>query len=501
MKVFLSVLLIIAAGSAVYANSVGGKFLWDDELLVSGNPAIKSWSNAPDILKGRQTGARGTVIFMYRPVQFLSYMADHSLWGLDARGYHVTGIMIHILVALSIYRFAYIISKNLLTAFLAGLLFAVNPLNTEAVSYISGRADPLSALFIFLGVILYVRSEEAGKKGYYYLMLLCWVSAVLSRESSLIFPLLLLAYHVSFGKKADWRYLSPLFIGVLLYAVIIPNGRNIYMGCPTSIAERLPGFFASITSYMRLLLAPAGLHMEYGNRLFAWSDPAVIFGIAVSVSLTAFALARRGASGGRDGIFCFSVLWFFAALLPYSNILPMNAYMAEHWLYLPLFGFVLIAAKWFSAMITGRFRRLSIAAVTCVVLAFSAITVAQNRYWEDPTRFYETTIRYSPGSHRLYYNLGIQYRNSSRLRDAIDCYGKAIGLSPDNPSYYNNRANAYAQEGEFEKAISDYTKAIELDPAHINAYLNRATAYRESNQPEKAAKDLEKAESLSRPKK
>ncbi|MFA5315847.1 MAG: tetratricopeptide repeat protein [Dehalococcoidales bacterium] len=497
MKVFLSVLLIIAAGFAIYANSIGGKFLWDDELLVSGNPVIREWSGAADIFQGKPTGFQGMVLYMYRPLQFISYMADYSLWGLDARGYHVTGIIIHILVALSIYRLAYLISKNPLLAFLAGLLFVVNPINTEAVSYISGRADPLSALFIFLGMIFYVRSEEAGRKGYYFLMLLCWALAVLSRESSLVFPLLLLAYHVSFGKKADWRYLLPLFLGILLYAIVIPNGRNIYMSCPTSIAERLPGFFASITSYMRLLLAPIGLHMEYGNRLFAWSDPAVISGIAVSASLTAFALARRGAHG-RDGIFCFSVLWFFAALLPYSNVLPMNAYMAEHWLYLPLFGFVLMAAKLFSAMIGGRFRRLSVAAVTCIILAFSAMTVAQNRYWEDPIRFYETTIRYSPGSHRLYYNLGIQYKNSSRLRDAIDCYGKAISLSPDIPSYYNNRANAYAQEGEFDKAISDYTKAIELDPAHINAYLNRATAYQQSNQPEKAARDLEKADSLIR---
>jgi len=491
-------LLIAAAGLAVYANSAGGRFLWDDELLVSGNPVIKEWSNAPGVFLGRQTGPQGAQLYMYRPLQFISYMADHYLWGLDARGYHLTGIAIHILAALSICWFAYLISKNLLLASITGLLFVVSPLNTEAVSYISGRADPLSALFIFLGMIFYVKSEEEGGKRYYYIMLLCWVAAVLSRESGLVFPLLLLAYHVSFRKRPDWRRLSPLFLAVLLYAVIVPNGRNVYLGCATSIAERLPGFFASITSYIRLLLAPVGLHMEYGNRLFAWSDPAVISGIAMTVLLITLAFARRNARAG-DGIFCFSVLWFFTALLPYSNILPMNAYMAEHWLYVPSFGFFLIAAKWSSGLMEGRFRRLSAAAVIFVVLAYSAMTVAQNRYWSDPIRFYETTLRYAPGSSRLHYNLGIQYKISSRLRDAIGCYSKAIELDPGNPSYYNNRANAYAQEGEFMKAISDYTKAIELDPRHVNAYLNRARAYRESGQPDKAAKDLEKADSLIHP--
>jgi hypothetical protein len=482
MKVIAIVLLIVASGLAVYGNSVEGKFLWDDELLVSGNPAIRDWSNAPDIFRGRSPEPQGIVLYMYRPLQFLSYMADYSLWGLDARGYHLTGMIIHILVALCIFRFVRLISKDLLLASLAGLLFVVNPLHTEAVSYISGRADPLSALFMFLGIIFYVRSQEAGKKGYYYLMLLCWVSAVLSRESSLVMPLILLAYHVSFGKKVDWRYLLPLFLGVFMYAIMVPNGRNIILGCPTTVAERLPGFFASITSYVRLLFAPVGLHMEYGNRLFTWSDPAVILGIAISVLLPALAFMRRNACG-KDGIFCFSVLWFFAALLPYSNILPMNAYMAEHWLYLPSFGFFLIAAGWFCVLLRGKLRRLAAAAVICVVLAYSAMTVAQNRYWNDPVSFYETTLRYSPGSHRLYYNLGIQYRISSRLRDAIDCYDKAIELSPDNPSYYNNRANAYAQKGELEKAISDYTRAIELDPNHINARLNRS----------KAIEDLEKS--------
>jgi len=498
LKAFLSALLIASAGIAVYANSAGGKFLWDDDLLVRGNPVIKEWSNAPEVLLGRQTAPQGAQLYIYRPLQFISYMADHSLWGLDARGYHLTNVAIHILTALCICWFAYLISNNLLLASITGLLFVVNPLNTEAVSYISGRADPLSALFIFLGMIFYVRSEEAGKRRYFYLALLCWIASVLSRESGLVFPLLLLVYHISFGKKLDWRYLSPLFLAVLLYAAIAPNARNIYLGCPTSIAERLPGFFASITGYAKLLLAPVGLHMEYGNRLFAWSDPAVMLGAAITVSLIALAFARRNSRAGGS-VFCFSVLWFFAALLPYSGILPMNAYMAEHWLYVPAFGFFLIAAKWFSALMAGRFRRVAAAAVMILLLAYSAMTVAQNRYWSDPIRFYETTLRYAPESHRLYYNLGIQYRISSRLRDAIDCYSKAIELDPDNPSYYNNRANAYAQEGEFGKAISDYTKAIDLDPRHVNAYLNRASAYRESGQPEKAAKDLEKAESLTHP--
>ncbi len=491
-------MLIAAAGIAVYANSAGGKFLWDDELLVSGNPVIREWSNAPGVFLGRQTAPQDAQPYIYRPLQFISYMADHSVWGLDSRGYHLTNIAIHILAALCACWFAYLISNNLLLASITGLLFVVNPLNTEAVSYISGRADPLSALFIFLGMAFYVRSEEAGKKRYYYLVLLCWIASVLSRESGLIFPLLLLVYHVSFRKKPDWRYLSPLFAAVLLYAAIVPNARNIYSACTASIAERLPGFFASITGYMKLLLAPVGLHMEYGNRLFAWSDPAAMLGIAITVSLIALAFARRNARAD-DGIFCFSVLWFFAALLPYSGIIPMNAYMAEHWLYVPAFGFFLVAAKWFSALMAGRFRRIAAPAAICVVLAYSALTVAQNRYWSDPIRFYETTLRYAPESHRLYYNLGIQYKVSSRVRDAISCYSKAIELDPDNPSYYNNRANAFAQQGEFGKAISDYTKAIDLDPRHVNAYLNRARAYQESGRPDMAAKDLEKAEALIHP--
>ena len=88
---------------------------------------------------------------------------------------------------------------------------------------------------------------------------------------------------------------------------------------------------------MRLMVLPFNLHMEYVARLFAFSDPKVIGGIILLISLLIYAIKARN----KNALMSFSILWFFIAIFPVSNLYPINAYMAEHWLYIPSIGFFL----------------------------------------------------------------------------------------------------------------------------------------------------------------
>jgi len=154
MHIFFSVLLIIILGFAIYGNSLYGQFIWDDKYLIEKNITITNWSNLPRIFTEDIVSGAGRRSQSYRPFQMLTYMIDFSLWKSDVRGYHLTNVLLHILVALGIYGLIITIFKDNLLSLLTGIFFVVHPIHTEAVTYVSGRADSL-AFFVY-GALLYL---------------------------------------------------------------------------------------------------------------------------------------------------------------------------------------------------------------------------------------------------------------------------------------------------------------------------------------------------------
>jgi len=199
--IFFSVFLIIILGFVVYGNSFHNDFFWDDKALIEDNRYVKDWSSISQTFT-QDIGAGGDKKWnFYRPLQMVTYMGDYSLWKLNAKGYHLTNIVLHIFVALCIYWLMNVIFNNNFLSSLTGMLFIVHPVHTEAVTYIAGRADSLALLFMLLCFIFYIKSPPSKRIGQYLLMVLSYTLALLSKESSLILPALLLLYHISFNKK------------------------------------------------------------------------------------------------------------------------------------------------------------------------------------------------------------------------------------------------------------------------------------------------------------
>jgi len=486
---FLGFILIIILGITVYANSLNGKFIWDDNFLVKNNIHIKSWSNMQDIFTkhiGAGTEVTGGKSPYYRPLQIVTYMIDYSLWGLNAKGYHITNVLIHILVALSVYWLINILSGNKIISLFTGIFFVVHPVHTEVVSYISSRADSLSALFIFLCLIFYIKYLNLNKVIFYFFMLLSYVLAILSREGSLIFPLLLLLYHYAFKKKLKIPQFLPI-LGITFTYILL---RNIYLKpllsyavYNTTFLQRLPGFFIATTNYIRLLFLPFDLHMGYGDKLFSFIKPNVLLGILVLFLFSIYAFRKKSS----NHLIFFGIFWFFIAGLPQSNLYPVGAYMAEHWLYIPSIGFFLV----FSILLNNIWnlkngKLFVIIIVTSLIGFYSYLTIKQNNYWKNPINFYETTLEYIHDDPRLYDGLGISYRNVGRSDKAITFHKKAIEIAPNFAPSYMNLGNAYFDIGETEKAISLFKKAIEIRPHHPIAYHNLGIVYKNAGNIEEA---------------
>jgi hypothetical protein len=347
-------------------------------------------------------------------------MIDYSLWGLNVKGYHFINILLHILAALCIYWLISNLCHIRLLAFITGLLYLAHPIHSEAVSYIAGRADPLSAVFILLSFIFYVKQIRSHKAiSLWIAMLFCYLCALLSKEHSLILPLLLLLYHYVFREKIKIKYFLSILGITLLY--ILSRGimlRSIASSTSvnSTLLQRVPGFFVAIAEYFRLLLLPFNLHMEYGSRLFSFMDREAGLGILILFILLIYAFRERG----RSRLISFFIFWFFITLLPVSNLYPINAFMAEHWLYLPAIGFFLILANAITFLYNKeKLRAIAVFLIVCLVSFYSYLTVRQNEYWRDSIAFCTRTLRYAPNSWRCHNELGIEYENSRRNKEAV----------------------------------------------------------------------------------
>src|SRR3989338_10995530 len=130
-------------GIAVYANSLQNDFVWDDEYLITNNTHVKSPSltNVVQLFKDNLGKYGEDKNNFYRPLQELSYMIDYAVWGLNAAGFHLVNLLLHILTAFLLFLIIDEASRNKIAAVVASSFFFVHPLNVEAVAYIAGRAD------------------------------------------------------------------------------------------------------------------------------------------------------------------------------------------------------------------------------------------------------------------------------------------------------------------------------------------------------------------------
>lgn len=493
-SIWSSILWIVLAGLLVYSNSFQGAFLWDDLTLVKNNPLIKDGSYWPRILTSPITTGSGEATNFYRPVQFLIYLAGYSLWQLNVVGYHLVSVVTHILAAVTLYGVILVLFRDNLLARLTALLFVVHPVHTEAVAYISGLADPLAALFMLGCLMCYLLNLEKKNILLTVLMFLSYAPALLSRENALILPLVVGLYHAVFRKKIP----KPAFFSLAGMAVVYAAGRAMAFGgfgaqetVYPALGERLPGMFVAVAEYLRILIFPWPLHMEYGGILFPWSEGRAAAGILLFTALFLCAVYFRR----RSSLIFFAILWFFTAWLPHSNIVPINAYMAEHWLYLPSVGFFLIAAHFLARGIRNRRSRIPVLIVTAAVtLYYGVLTLYQNRFWQDPVRFYERMLRLIPYSSKLYNNLAMAYHEAGRDKELVDLLRQAVMIDEKNAVAYNNLGNAYKNIRQDDEAVKAYQKAIDLNPRYAGAYYNLGLMYADvKKQKEEALRLLHRA--------
>jgi Tfp pilus assembly protein PilF len=510
MALVLIVFIITMAG---YVNNLGNGFIWDDEYLILYNSQIKSFSHFSNIFKTYVGYGSGNVNNFYRPVQELSNMIDYFLWREDPMGFHLTNDILHSLAAVMVLFFVFYLTKSLFVSFVSAVLFGIHPINTEAVTYIAGRADSLFFFFFLLSIVCFIRYGNKtilGKGGMwlYVVSLVSFVLSLLSKETSLILPLVILLYlFVILKGQVGQRAFSSLAkswagfaVIVVLYAMLrssaLDFARN--MGPPVfasvPLFARMFTFFKIILVYFGILIFPQGLHMERRIPIsYSPFEPGALVGFIIVAFLVfvAFTTLRK------NRIVSFSLFWFFLTLFPVSNIIPINSLLAEHWVYMPQIGLFIVIGM---LLKTGAQKYLPSKALKGIgMLALCGImslyfmgTVQRNTDWKDEITFFKATLKHQPNNSRLHLNLGNTYFEKGMKEEALEEYQKTIELNKKDPIAYCNIATIYINRGNLAKAEEYLSMALHLDQNVPLAHLNMGIVYRQRGKREEAKREFMK---------
>jgi tetratricopeptide (TPR) repeat protein len=474
----LGLVLLVAA---VYGASVGHEFVFDDHLLVVGNPVVRlPLEQAGDVFLGAGEG------IAYRPLRMVSYLVDHHLaGGLDPAAFHLSNLLYHAAAVLALYALAWVTIGSALGAFCAAALLAVHPLGSEAVAYVAGRRDVLSTLLVLLALLCWCgvlraprtatrrrgRSAGLGFGGWLAAagMVLFAVLALAAKESAVVLPVLAALVWLAQPRTARRDPASPLLTAIAVCVVVLAGvGLWLYAGvlgsrfaavAGQSLAPQPALSLTVLGQYLWLALWPAGLSADY--RAYAFTLPtaaldarAVVAGIALLVvALAGTALLLRGAIAGAG------LLWFLVALLPVAQIVPYTEVIAEHNAYLALAGLGLAVGQGV-AVLARRRQRLALTLAACAILALGARAYVRTQDWRDDVTLWTATIASRPESVRAHYNLGIALLGQGRVLDARGALERAAGLAPDDSDVLVALARLSGRLGEYERAHELAARAV-----------------------------------------
>lgn len=451
----LAALAIAALVFAVWWPALGASFQFDDFNVIVGNPRVHSLSAWLASMPG------------IRPLLKLSYAISYSL-DPGPRGFRMLNVAIHAansgLVGALLWRRArsHGLDAGAATqaAGLAALVFALHPVQTESVTYITGRSVSLAALPCLLALGAWLAGQDALTRAAALMWrgaaLLAFALALGVKETTIVLPLALLLWSATeprialpagpggsppaWRRAPAWRALLPLFALAalaLLVAWLWPPYRRLL---DTSLAIRPVGANlmtqAHGLGYLALqLLRPWGMNADPAlpatTRLDLVTALLGLFWVAVAIA--GLALRRRRPS------LAFGMLWFLLWLLPTNSLLPRYDVANDRQLYLALIGPAwLLGLAVVTAARGVALRWLPPAALLAIATTLAVATLRHNRVYQDEVSYWQDVAGKSPASPRAANNLGIAYALACRDADAAREFERAVRLQP---GYYRARIN------------------------------------------------------------
>jgi protein O-mannosyl-transferase len=452
--------LLLGISLLIYANTLTSGFVYDDEMYVRRNIAV--------------THPTLTLLFkvdkyanVFRPVTFATLAMNWVTGHEHTFGYHLVNVLLNAAVPLLLYFLLLSlldsVPRGRTIAFVAALLYAVHPIHTEAVAWISGRSEVLAAGFLLAAWLLHLKDKPLPA-------LLCFLLAMMSKESAIAFiPLALVGDYARGKLKPASRYAWFAGMGVL-YLALLWNAQGGRFGekgfspidnplASFPVKWRILNALRVAWKYIGLHVYPAKLSCDYSYNailLFAnWKRtlPAAV-ATAVVLALWIWAVRRRTCGWTLAGAI------YLAPFAVTANILvSTGTLMGERLAYLPSAGFcLLVALIW--VQLEQRRARLARGVLIAVLIALATRTVVRNRDWRNDWTLFSAAVRAYPQNAKMRANLGGLYLQRGQLDEAEAELNKALQIFPDFPEALELKGLVEARKNQDQEALELFVKAL-----------------------------------------
>jgi len=481
---------IVAAAFLIYWPALNGAFLWDDNLDLTENPALRD-------LRGLWRLWFAPPTLDYYPIKFTVQWVQWQLWGGHVVGYHVTNVALHALGGVLLWR---VFDRlGLRFAWLGALLFVVHPLAVESVAWIAELKNVLSLPPLLLALLAWLDFDAHGARRDYRRALAWFIVAMLCKTSVVMFPVTLVLFTWWRHERitlSDARRLAPFFAVSLVLGLVTIwlqfgralGGESLPLGGPLS---RVALAGTSLAFYAWKSLWPSGLLPIYPQ----WRvDPAAWWHLAPWVGLIAVMMAgwRARATWGRPVLLGGG--WFVLHLAPFVGFVPISflrfTWVMDHFTYVALPGLIGLALAGLERLRADRVGwalGVGVAGVLAVMAQRHAAT------YRDPKTFWSHTVAHHPEAWIARNNLGLALALENDFAGAVREYEYALRVRPDYFEAQMNLGNALRQLGRAEEGIAALRAAVQLQPNVGLAHYNLGLALLALNRPEAAYASIERA--------
>ena len=492
-----AIIFVFVVTFIAYFNTLFNGFVYDDIPQVLTNPWIRDVRNIPEIFLSDvwhfETGASYAPNY-YRPLMHLIFMLNYYVFGLHPWGFHLINVLFHagnsiltFLITARILKEHCITSSTyyLFSSFIAALFFVTHPIHTEAVAWVSGLPDLSFTFFYLLSFLFYILYGSAFRGGY-LLSVASFFLAILCKETALTLPIVLIVYDYAFretknGFFAFLKKYGPFFGAIGTYLVLRYNALGGFLPVQRHGDLTLYRYLINVpplfSQYLEKLILPINLNFFHVfHPITDITQAKALLSIVVTV---AFAVLTWTSLKKNKTTF-FSLFFLVFTLLPALYIPGVGENtLAERYLYLPSFGFVLLIGL-FVAWVMERHRYMVILTAASLSLIGLSImgTLSRNAVWKDSYTLWTDTVKKSQDSYSPRLNLGDALMARGAIDDAIEQYLYSLNLHPTEIAN-NNLGYAYGVKGWKDMAIERYKQAIKLNYNYARSHYNLANTYAE----------------------
>ena len=520
----LASLLLVTAG--VYAHGLHGEFQFDDQHTILGNRNLRHLDRffhlppIAEVFRGNRAFTDVTLALNYK------------MGGLDPFSFHLTNLLIHLAATLLVFFFA----RKMLTlagvighaslALFAAAVFALHPVQTQAVIYISQRAESLASALYLGGLLLLLRAERRGFSvsfaALYAGSFALFVLGLAAKVTVVTLPLAYLMIGLVPGPSGRdqlarwWKRLALAtpFLLLPLYAFNAAafTGPGLLKGEDAGLSvPALPPWRYFLTewhvvaTYLQLLFWPAGQNLDWDFPLARGADDpiALACGALLCVLLAAATMlllrcrTRDDETGAAGRIAAFGVFWFFLLLALTSSVIPVVDVLMEHRVYLACWGIFLASAALASIALRGLSRlgrsRVALAASLVLCVPLATATYFRVGMWKSKLALWSDAAAKSPRKARVHLGLGNAYHELGQAQRAVEEYHAGLALAARDPRWIRSDirgklAAALLTLGRTEEAIADIQQGLTEDPHDSELLGVLAMAHLRRNElPEAAA--------------